>query len=429
MNFYGTRDKDKLYSLQQAAVMGLAPCGGLFMPEYIPEVDMAKVEELAKKSFADMAYYVASLLFGDDISPERLKAIVFDAFNFDVPLFKMEGSNKFTLELFHGPTMAFKDFGARFMSRMLQELKGEGDAIVLAATSGDTGSAVASGFDGVEGVRVYILYPKGRVSDFQESQMTTLSENITALRVDASFDDCQSMVKELFADHDFCAAHNITSANSISILRWLPQSFYYFYAYCMWKDAAKSDKEPEVVVPSGNFGNIAAALIAKKMGLPLGKVIAACNANDTMVKYIESGEFCSKESVQTLSNAMDIGNPSNFERIVDMFPDFEKLKEEFDVVSYSDEQTIEGIKELYARYNYVSDPHSAIGYCAVRDNDIDGFWVSTAHNSKFESVVKDSIGVEVTYSERLAEMMKKERRFIEVNSTDTDFLRKLCAQL
>lgn len=426
MKFYGTRDRDKFYSLQQAAVMGLAPCGGLFMPEYIPQVDMVRVEELAKKSFADMALYIAELFFGDDVASERLKEIVFDAFNFDVPLFNMKDSDKFTLELFHGPTMAFKDFGARFMSRMLQELKGEGDAIVLAATSGDTGSAVASGFDGVDGVRVYILYPKGRVSDFQESQMTTLSDNIVALRVDASFDDCQRMVKELFADHDFCAAYNITSANSISILRWLPQSFYYFYAYCMWKDATSSEKNPEVAVPSGNFGNIAAALIAKKMGLPLGRVVAACNANDTMVKYIESGEFESKESIQTLSNAMDIGNPSNFERIVDLYPSFAELKSEFDVVSYSDEATIEGIKELYAKYGYVSDPHSAIGYCAVRDNDIKGFWVSTAHNSKFESVVKDSIGVEVTYSERLAEMMKKERRFIEVTSTDTSLLRSLC---
>lgn len=422
MKFYGTRNKDKYYSLQQAAFLGLAPCGGLFMPEYIPNVDMQKVEDLASKSFADMALYLASLYFGDDIPEERLKAIVFDAFNFEVPLFQMQDTNKFTLELFHGPTMAFKDFGARFMSRMLQELKGEGDVVVLAATSGDTGSAVASGFDGVEGVKVYILYPNGRVSDFQESQMTTLSENITALRVDASFDDCQRMVKELFADHEFCASHNITSANSISILRWLPQAFYYFYAYCQWKNITKSTKNPEVVVPSGNFGNIAAALIAKKMGLPLGKVTAACNANDTMVNFMKTGKFTSKESIQTLSNAMDIGNPSNFERIIDLYPDLDELKAEFNVVSYSDVQTVEGIQELYKKYGYISDPHSAIGYCAVRDADIEGFWVSTAHNSKFEAVVKDSIGVDVVFSERLADMMTKKRRFIEVKDADTAFL-------
>ncbi|MFI3322672.1 MAG: threonine synthase [Rikenellaceae bacterium] len=407
MRYYGTRDKSKFYTLQEAAKSGLAPCGGLYMPESIPQIEISKLEAAAEKSFADMAYYVADLIFGEDMDREVLKDIIFDAYNFALPLHRFGDSNLFTLELFHGPTLAFKDFGARFMARMLAALCPNDKTIILTATSGDTGSAVADGFYGVEGIDVYILYPEGKVSDFQERQMTTLGGNIHALRVDGTFDDCQAMVKNVFAKKELCAAKNITSANSISILRWIPQSFYYFWGYIQWKKATGA-AECDVVVPSGNFGNITAAILANKMGLPIRKFIAATNANDTIPQFLKSGVYCAKPSVQTCANAMDVGNPSNYERLIELMS-FEELTERMVGVSYSDAQIEAAMKEIYETYGYVSDPHSAVGFMAMRDTGADGFYASTAHCSKFADVIERAVGLTVEIPASHQAIMSKEK--------------------
>ena len=290
MKYYSTRDKSLLYSLKDAAVMGLAPDGGLFMPQYIPKADIDVVFRKAEKSFPEMASYLAWLFMEGDVDRDALDEVCRQAFGFDVRLSHIEG-DKYTLELFHGPTFAFKDFGAGFMGRMLGVLNGSGeDLTILTATSGDTGSAVANGFYGVPGVKVVVLYPEGKVSDLQESQMTTLGGNIFPLRVRGNFDDCQRIVKEIFSDSVFRAEKKVTSANSINILRWLPQSFYYFYGWYLW-NSATGKYMPEITVPSGNYGNISAGMLAKKMGLPVKGFIAASNANDIIPKYLETGVF------------------------------------------------------------------------------------------------------------------------------------------
>ncbi|MFI3267564.1 MAG: threonine synthase [Rikenellaceae bacterium] len=407
MRYYGTRDKNKFYTLQEAAKSGLAPCGGLYMPESIPQIDLKKLEEEAEKSFADMAYYVADLIFGEDMDKAQLKDIIFDAYNFALPLHQFGDSDKFTLELFHGPTLAFKDFGARFMSRMLSALRGDKKTIILTATSGDTGSAVADGFYGVEGIDVYILFPEGKVSDFQERQMTTLGGNIHALRVDGSFDDCQAMVKEVFANHELCAAKNITSANSISILRWVPQSFYYFWGYIQWKKAT-GKTECDVVVPSGNFGNITAAILAYKMGLPLRKFVAATNSNDTIPQFLKTKVYTPKPTVATCANAMDVGNPSNYERLVELMS-WEELSEKMVGLSYTDEEIEKTMGEIYEKYGYLSCPHSAVGYAAMCDTGVEGFYASTAHSSKFADVIERAVGVTVDIPDSHKGIMTKEK--------------------
>lgn len=407
MRYYGTRDKSKFYSLKEVALSGLAPCGGLYMPERIPQVDMNEVERLAQISFADMAYYVADLIFGEDMDPTTLRDIVFDAYSFDVPLARLGDSGISTLELFHGPTLAFKDFGARFMSRMLAALSADQRNIILTATSGDTGSAVADGFFGVEGVDVYILYPRGKVSDFQERQMTTLGGNIHPFSVSGSFDDCQAMVKEVFAQREFCRQHNITSANSISILRWVPQCFYYFWAYCSWRRGGGSGC-CDVVVPSGNFGNITAAIFAYRMGLPVSRFIAATNLNDTIVRYLSDGVYSPRASVVTCANAMDVGDPSNYERLIELM-DARELSEKFFASSYCDSQILDAMGEIYAQYGYISDPHSAVGYLAYKEFSADGFYVSTAHNSKFAEVVDRALGVEVQIPSTHSHIMRREK--------------------
>ena len=409
MNYYGTRNKENFYSLYDAAKSGLAPCRGLYMPESIPSVDMVELEKEAEKSYAHMAFYVADKIFGQDMDKELLRNIVFDAYNFDIPVLELGKSGIYTLELFHGPTLAFKDFGARFMSRMLSAICGDKKMIILTATSGDTGSAVADGFYGIDGIDVHILFPEGKISDFQERQMTTLGKNIYAYRVDGTFDDCQAMVKEIFADHKLCAEKNITSANSISILRWIPQSFYYFWAYVQWKKQT-GKTECDVVVPSGNFGNITAAIFAHKMGMPVKRFIAAVNANDTMVKFLNEGIYQAKPSIQTVANAMDVGDPSNYERLIELF-DAEQLKDKMFAVSYSDDQIKDAMKELYEKYNYISDPHSAVGYLAYKAMNADGYYVSTAHNSKFASVVKDALNIDVAIPDTHKHIMTKEKIF------------------
>lgn len=428
MKYYSTKDKSARYSLKEAAFMGLAPDGGLFMPEAIPAADMDRVKELSDGSFADVARYVAGLFFGHDLSAGQIDRIVEAAYGFPVPL-KRLGDDKYTLELFHGPTFAFKDVGAGFMGRALGELNDSGeDLVILTATSGDTGSAVANGFYGIDGVKVVVLYPDGKVSDLQESQMTTLGKNIYPLKVRGTFDDCQRIVKEIFSDAAFRREKKVTSANSINILRWMPQSFYYFYAWAQWV-AATGDTRPDIVVPSGNYGNISAGMLAEKMGMPVGRFIAASNANDIIPKYLETGVFAPKPSVKTVANAMDVGNPSNYERIVDLYGnDFAALTGRVKGYSCDDAAILEAIREIHQKYGYVSDPHSAVGYNAAKKYQVKGFWLSTAHRAKFGDVIREALGKDFPLPAGLEKFLGKEKKYTLIDPVTTaveDFVRTL----
>ena len=420
MKYYSTRDIDRKrpFSLKDAAFAGLAPDGGLFIPESIPQVDMARVEALASQSYADMAVYLAQTVFSE-IPPEDMERLVRDAYDFPLVLNSIS-EGRYNLELFHGPTYAFKDFGARFMGRMLGYL-GDGDPItILAATSGDTGSAVAHGFYGVDNVRVVILYPDGKVSPLQEAQMTTLGGNITPLKVAGNFDDCQRLVKSMFQDEDLRSKVRITSANSINLLRWIPQSFYYFYAYCQWK-AQTGMADPVVVVPSGNYGNLAAGMFAKRMGLPIKGFVAASNANDVVPEYLLTGDYNPRASVRTVANAMDVGAPSNFERMLWLCNDsYEQMCEEIKGYSCSDEQILAAIKEIYDETGYVSDPHSAVGYLATKCYDKPGFWLSTAHAAKFCEIIQQALGLTPALPEGLADAMGKAKVFTNIAASDED---------
>ena len=420
MKYYSTRDIDRKrpFSLKDAAFAGLAPDGGLFIPESIPQVDMAKVEALASQSYADMAVYLAQTVFSE-IPPEDMERLVREAYDFPLVLNSIS-EGRYNLELFHGPTYAFKDFGARFMGRMLGYL-GDGEPItILAATSGDTGSAVAHGFYGVDNVRVVILYPDGKVSPLQEAQMTTLGGNITPLKVAGNFDDCQRLVKTMFQDEDLRSKVRITSANSINLLRWIPQSFYYFYAYCQWK-AQTGMADPVVVVPSGNYGNLAAGMFAKRMGLPIKGFVAASNANDVVPEYLLTGDYNPRASVRTVANAMDVGAPSNFERMLWLCNDsYEQMCEEIKGYSCSDEQILAAIKEIYDETGYVSDPHSAVGYLATKCYDKPGFWLSTAHAAKFCEIIQQALGLTPALPEGLADAMGKSKVFTNISASDED---------
>lgn len=400
MKYFSSRDskKEHPYSLKEAAFMGLAPDGGLFIPEYIPQADLSMVESLADRSYAEMALYLASLFFGEDIAEEELRAMVMKAYDFDCPLVKISDDD-YALELFHGPTFAFKDFGARFMggmlgllSKMKENEEGSEMLTVLTATSGDTGSAVAAGFHNVPGVQVVVLYPEGKVSDLQESQMTTLGGNIHAVRVKGNFDDCQALVKAVFNDSEFRKSHYVTSANSINLLRWIPQSFYYFYGWHQWKKMS-GKSEPDIVVPSGNYGNITAGMLAHFMGMPVRRFIAGANANDVVPEFLKTGTYSPRPSVRTVANAMDVGAPSNYERMMYLYgQDFGKLCEAVSGYSYDDAQIKAGMKELFERCGYVSDPHSAVAYNTAKDAKMDGFRLSTAHSAKFLDVLRDALG-------------------------------------
>jgi len=438
MNFYSTRDakKEHPYGIKDAAFMGLAPDGGLFIPEYIPQVDMAKVETLAEVSYAEMACYLAGLFFGDDFSEEELRAMIMKAYDFECPLVKVSEGD-FALELFHGPTFAFKDFGARFMGGMLGLLTKRQDSkeelTVLTATSGDTGSAVAAGFHNVPGVRVVVLYPEGKVSDLQESQMTTLGGNIHAVRVKGNFDDCQALVKGVFNDSLYRQTHYVTSANSINLLRWIPQSFYYFYGYCQWKKAT-GKSEPDIVVPSGNYGNITAGMLAHFMGMPVKRFIAGSNANDVVPEYLKSGVYSPRPSVRTVANAMDVGAPSNYERMMYLYSqDFSKLTASVYGFSCNDEEIKAAMKELFEKYGYVSDPHSAVAYNTAKAYGMDGFRLSTAHSAKFLDVLHSALGegapeeaFAIPEGLRKAMMKEKEYTVMENSLKDLeDFVDKL----
>lgn len=403
MKYYSTRDLERAhgYSLREAAMMGLAPDGRLFVPERIPQVDMARVERLCAESYAALAGYLAGLFFGEELDPQELQPALDALYDFPVPL-RMVGRGRYTLELFHGPTCAFKDFGAGFMGRTLGRLSGGERLTILTATSGDTGSAVAHGFYGVPGIEVVVLYPEHRISRLQERQMTTLGGNIHAVRVAGSFDDCQRLVKEAFSDGAFRSRCAVTSANSINLLRWIPQAFYYFWGWCAWRRATGGDL-PEIVVPSGNYGNLAAGMLAQRMGLPVKRFVAASNVNDVVPEFLRTGVYRPRPSVATPASAMDVGAPSNFERMLWLCGGSEEaLRGELDGFRCDDALIRRTIDDLYERYGYRSDPHSAVGYAASAVRSDAGFYLSTAHPAKFGEVIAAVTGAKVPLPEQLA---------------------------
>ena len=417
MQFYSTNRKTSPVSLREAVVRGLATDRGLFMPEVIRRFPPAFYQNMKEMTLREISFVVAEAFFGEDVEAGKLKEIVDETLNFDIPLVQV-ADNRYSLELFHGPTLAFKDVGARFMARLLayfNKQEGERQVNVLVATSGDTGSAVANGFYGIEGIRVVVLYPEGKVSDLQESQMTTLGGNIHPLKVRGTFDDCQRIVKEIFSDAAFRREKAVTSANSINLLRWMPQSFYYFYAWAQWKKTTGED-DPDIVVPSGNYGNLSAGMLAARMGMPVGRFVAASNANDIIPKYLETGVFEPRASVMTLANAMDVGNPSNYERILDLYGgDFTALTAGVKGYRCGDEAILEAIRELYERYGYVSDPHSAVGYNAAKAYQVRGFWLSTAHRAKFSNVIREALGRDFDLPEGLRKFLGKEKHFTPID--------------
>ncbi len=430
MKYYSTNKKVSGVSLSDAVIKGLAEDKGLFMPDHIIEIPAVFYDSIDRLSFQDMAYTAAYMLFGEDVHANMLRTIVFDTLNFDVPLVKVE-ENIYSLELFHGPTLAFKDVGGRFMSRMLsyfiQRQEDNHKLVnVLVATSGDTGSAVANGFLGVEGIHVYVLYPKGLVSPIQECQFTTLGHNITALEVDGTFDDCQALVKSAFMDEELNAHMKLTSANSINVARFLPQAFYYFYAYAQLKKISESAAANMVVsVPSGNFGNITAGLFAKRMGLPVKRFIAANNRNDIFLEYLKTGEYKPRPSVATIANAMDVGDPSNFARILDLYGhSHEAISAEISGVSYNDEQIADTMRNCKKETGYLLDPHGACGYQALKDGLKEGevgVFLETAHPAKFLDTVQDILGEKVEIPEKLQEFMKGEKQSEPMTKSFADF--------
>lgn len=434
MKYYSTNKKVKGESLANAVIKGLAEDKGLFMPEDIPEIPSVFYENIDKMSFQDMAYTAAYMLFGDDVHANMLKMMVNDTLSFDAPLVKVE-ENIYSLELFHGPTLAFKDVGARFMSRMLgyfiqRSEHGNRQVNVLVATSGDTGSAVANGFLGVEGIHVYVLYPKGKVSPIQECQFTTLGQNITAIEVDGTFDDCQALVKTAFMDEELNAKMKLTSANSINVARFLPQAFYYFYAYAQLKKFSEAEANHMVVcVPSGNFGNITAGLFAKRMGLPVKRFIAANNRNDIFLEYLKTGEYNPRPSIATIANAMDVGDPSNFARILDLYNhSHEAIKAEISGVSYTDEQIAQTMRNCRKNTGYVLDPHGACGYQALKDllqPGETGVFLETAHPAKFLDTVQEILNEKIEIPLKLQEFMKGEKQSIGMSKKFQDFKRYL----
>ncbi|WP_300255634.1 threonine synthase [uncultured Alistipes sp.] len=409
MNFYSTRDRERKQActLREAAMMGLAPDGGLFVPERIPQADLDEAERLAGESYAALAGYLAGLFFGDDLDTEALRRELATLYDYPVPLRRV-GRGRYTLELFHGPTCAFKDFGAGFMGRAVGLLGAAGERLViLTATSGDTGSAVAHGFYNVPGVDVVVLYPEGKISRLQECQMTALGGNIHPLRVAGTFDDCQRLVKELFADESFRRRRRVTSANSINLLRWIPQAFYYFYGYFSWRRETGGDL-PTIVVPSGNFGNLAAGMLAQRMGLPVGGFVAASNLNDVVPEFLHTGVYRPRPSVQTPASAMDVGAPSNFERMLWLCGgDPERLRSELEGFRCDNAGIRRTIDELYERYGYFSDPHSAVGYAASMAVGKPGFYLSTAHPAKFGEVIASVTGSRVPLPDRLSVLTQR----------------------
>ena len=452
MNYYSTNGNAPIADLHKAVVKGLAEDRGLYMPEKIKQLPKDFFDNIDKMSFQEIAYTVADAFFGEDVEADALKKIVYDTLSFDCPVVKVK-DNIYTLELFHGPTLAFKDVGARFMARLLQYfIKKEQsdqsltshlspliskDVNVLVATSGDTGSAVANGFLGVEGIHVYVLYPKGKVSPIQECQFTTLGKNITAIEVDGVFDDCQALVKNAFMDAELNQHMKLTSANSINVARFLPQAFYYFNAYARMKTLTSN---LVMCVPSGNFGNICSALFGHKQGLPIKRFIAANNANDIFYKYLQSGKYEPKASVQTLANAMDVGDPSNFARILNLYSQNGALSPEdthaaitslISGATYSDDQIRQAMRQCYEETGYILDPHGACGYQALVDGlkpgEV-GVFCETAHPAKFKEKVDDILSIDVDIPARLRAFMQGEKQSVPMTKDFTDFKQYLMNQ-
>ena len=446
MKYYSTNGKAPLADLQKAVVKGLAEDRGLYMPERIEKLPKAFFDDIQDMKFQDIAYNVASNFFGEDVDEDALQDIVYDTLSFDCPVVKVT-DNIYTLELFHGPTLAFKDVGARFMARLLGYFLRRGGSgtsanqtvNVLVATSGDTGSAVANGFLGVEGIHVYVLYPKGKVSPIQECQFTTLGQNITAIEVDGVFDDCQALVKSAFMDEELNNHMKLTSANSINVARFLPQAFYYFNAYARMKALGKADNLV-MCVPSGNFGNICSALFGHEMGLPIKRFIAANNANDVFYNYLQTGKYEPKASIQTLANAMDVGDPSNFARILNLYSQNGALTPEathhritnlISGATYSDEKIAETMRQCYNETGYVLDPHGACGYRALQEGLQEGeigVFCETAHPAKFKEKVDDILGIDIEIPARLKAFMEGEKQSVEMSKDFADFKRYLMQQ-
>ena len=438
MKYYSTNHNAPLASLSEAVVRGLATDRGLYMPEHINPLPQEFFDNIEEMSFQEIAFRVAEAFFGEDIPADDLKHIVYDTLAFDAPVVPVDG-NIHSLELYHGPTLAFKDVGARFMARLLGYFNSQRSTVnsqqsvvnVLVATSGDTGSAVANGFLGVEGIHVYVLYPKGKVSAIQEVQFTTLGQNITALEVDGVFDDCQRLVKSAFMDAELNGHMRLTSANSINVARFLPQAFYYFYAYAQMKRQGKAD-ELVICVPSGNFGNLCAGLFAHRMGLPIKRFIAANNRNDIFYQYLQTGEYNPRPSVQTIANAMDVGDPSNFARILDLYGhSHETICGLISGATYNDEQIAETVADTYSRTGYLLDPHGACGYRALSEMlqpGEQGVFLETAHPAKFCDTVEAIIKDKVVIPEKLQAFMRGTKQSVPMTAQFEDFKAYLMGQ-
>lgn len=433
MQFYSTKDKSVTADFKEATIRGQSPDKGLYFPSHIPLLSGQFITEIENLPKEEIAFKVIEPYVGNTIPRDELKKIVSETIAFDFPLIPITDQIS-TLELFHGPTLAFKDVGARFMSRCLGYfVKNENKKItVLVATSGDTGGAVANGFYGVDGVNVVILYPSGKVSSTQEVQLTTLGKNITALEIAGNFDDCQQMVKHAFSDSELRNRVFLTSANSINVARWLPQQFYYFFAYQQWKG---KNNPPVISVPSGNFGNICAGLLAYQSGLPVAHFVAACNANDTVPAFLNTGNYQIKNSVATISNAMDVGDPSNFVRIMELFEQsLPSIKNVLTAYSVSDEETKEIIAKVFKERNYILDPHGAVGFIALRrylerHPERKGFFLETAHPSKFYDVIEPVINQQVEIPGSLQVLLKQKKQSIRMKAHDHEALRSLLTEL
>ena len=436
MQYYSTNGKAPMADLHKAVVKGLAEDRGLYMPERIIPLSKTFIDHMSEMSFQDIAYNVADAFFGEDVDGDALQDLVYDTLQFDCPIVEVK-KNIYSLELFHGPTLAFKDVGARFMARLLQYFirgeKKDKEVNVLVATSGDTGSAVANGFLGVDGIHVYVLYPKGKVSPIQECQFTTLGKNITAIEVDGVFDDCQALVKSAFMDAELNQHMMLTSANSINVARFLPQAFYYFNAVARIKSQNSQAADIVICVPSGNFGNICAALFGHAMGMPVKRFIAANNANDIFYNYLQTGQYNPKPSKQTLANAMDVGDPSNFARIINLYSQNGKLAPEethqritslISGATYSDDQIRETMRQCYKETGYILDPHGACGYRALEEQlqpgEI-GIFCETAHPAKFKEKVDDILNIDVEIPERLQAFMKGTKQSVPMTKNFDDF--------
>lgn len=433
MRYYSTNNRSKYVSLHDAVVNGLAEDRGLYMPEKINRLPEEFYKNIDKMSFQEISFEVAKAFFSDDVDEKSLKDIVYDTLSFDCPVKKV-CDDIWTLELFHGPTLAFKDVGARFMARLLEYfIRQEAHQIVnvLVATSGDTGSAVANGFLGVDGIHVYVLYPKGKVSKIQECQFTTLGRNITAIEIDGVFDDCQSLVKSAFMDGDLNKHMKLTSANSINVARFLPQAFYYFNAYARMKANGLAENLV-MCVPSGNFGNITAGLFAREMGLPIRRFIAANNANNIFYNYLKTGVYEPKPSVQTIANAMDVGDPSNFARIYDLYNgSHDKISSIISGATYTDDEIKAAVKQCYKDNGYILDPHGACGYQALKDNlkkGETGVFCETAHPAKFKDTIENIINTEIEIPQRLSNFMKGKKQTVELSNKFDDFKTFLLGQ-